>query len=81
VSRRILLSYLGLVLVVLAALEIPLGVQNARTERRDLSAKVDTMRRRSPRSPRTRSNGRCGACWHPWPRSHIGIDRTREAGS
>jgi signal transduction histidine kinase len=41
VSRRILLSYLGLVLVVLAALEIPLGVQNARTERRDLSAKVE----------------------------------------
>jgi signal transduction histidine kinase len=41
VSRRILLSYLGLVLVVLAALEVPLGVQNARTERRDLETKVE----------------------------------------
>jgi signal transduction histidine kinase len=41
VSQRILFSYLGLVLVVLAALEIPLGVQNARTERRDLGAKVE----------------------------------------
>jgi hypothetical protein len=38
VSRRIVLSYLGLVLVVLAALEIPLGVQNARSVRRVLSA-------------------------------------------
>jgi signal transduction histidine kinase len=41
VSRRILLGYLGLVVVVLAALEIPLGIQNARTERRDLEAKVE----------------------------------------
>jgi signal transduction histidine kinase len=41
VSRRILLGYLGLVIVVLAALEIPLGIQNARTERRDLEAKVE----------------------------------------
>jgi signal transduction histidine kinase len=41
VSRRILLSYLGLVLVVLAALEVPLGVQNTRTERRDLETKVE----------------------------------------
>ena len=40
-SRRILLGYLGLVIVVLAALEIPLGIQNARTERRDLEAKVE----------------------------------------
>lgn len=40
-SRRILVGFLGLVAVVLAALEIPLGVQNARTERRDLSAKVE----------------------------------------
>jgi signal transduction histidine kinase len=41
VSRRILLGYLGLVVVVLAALEVPLGIQNARTERRDLEAKVE----------------------------------------
>jgi signal transduction histidine kinase len=41
VSRRILLGYVGLVLVVLAALEVPLGVQNARTERRDLESKVE----------------------------------------
>jgi sensor histidine kinase regulating citrate/malate metabolism len=41
VSRRLLLGYLGLVVVVLAALEVPLGIQNARTERRDLEAKVE----------------------------------------
>jgi signal transduction histidine kinase len=41
VTRRILLGYLGLVVVVLAALEVPLGVQNARTERRDLEAKIE----------------------------------------
>ncbi|HSC73118.1 MAG TPA: HAMP domain-containing sensor histidine kinase [Gaiellaceae bacterium] len=40
-SRRILLGYLGLVIVVLVALEVPLGIQNARTERRDLEAKVE----------------------------------------
>ncbi len=40
-SRRILLGYLGLVVVVLAALEVPLGIQHARTERRDLEAKVE----------------------------------------
>ena len=40
-SRRLLLGYLGLVVVVLAALEVPLGIQNARTERRDLEAKVE----------------------------------------
>ena len=40
-SRHILLGYLGLVLVVLVALEVPLGIQNARTERRDLEAKVE----------------------------------------
>ena len=34
-SRRVLFGVLGLVVVVLAALEIPLGVQNARTARRD----------------------------------------------
>lgn len=40
-SRRLLLGYLGLVVVVLAALEIPLGVQNARSERSDLETKVE----------------------------------------
>ena len=40
-SRHILLGYLGLVIVVLVALEVPLGIQNARTERRDLEAKVE----------------------------------------
>jgi signal transduction histidine kinase len=41
VSRRILLAFLGLVVVVLAALEVPLGVQNARTEQRTLSTKLE----------------------------------------
>jgi len=36
VTRRLLLGYLGLVIVVLAALEVPLGVENAHTARRDL---------------------------------------------
>ncbi len=39
--RRLLLGYLGLALVVLVALEVPLGIQNARTERRDLEAKIE----------------------------------------
>lgn len=39
-TRRLLLGYLGVTLFVLVALEVPLGVQNARTERRDLVAKV-----------------------------------------
>jgi signal transduction histidine kinase len=41
VSRRILLAFLGLVVVVLAALEVPLGVQNASTEQRTLSTKLE----------------------------------------
>src|SRR5207248_1340346 len=41
VSRRVLLAFLGLVVVVLAALLVPLGVQHARTERRDLETKVE----------------------------------------
>jgi signal transduction histidine kinase len=41
VSRRVLLGFLGLVVVVLAALEVPLGVQYARTERRNVEAKVE----------------------------------------
>lgn len=40
-SRRVLLGFLGLVVVVLAALEVPLGVQYARTERRNVATKVE----------------------------------------
>lgn len=40
-SRRVLLGFLGLVVVVLAALEVPLGVQYGRTERRNVEAKVE----------------------------------------
>jgi signal transduction histidine kinase len=41
VRSRILFGYLGLVVVVLAALEIPLGVQFGRNERRTLETKVE----------------------------------------
>jgi len=41
VRSRILVGYLGLVVVVLAALEIPLGVQFSRNERRTLETKVE----------------------------------------
>jgi len=40
VTRRLLLGYLGVTLFVLLALEVPLGVQNQRTERHDLTARV-----------------------------------------
>ena len=40
-SRRLLVSYLALALVVLALLEIPLGVAYARNERHDLSTDVE----------------------------------------
>jgi signal transduction histidine kinase len=40
VTRRLLLGYLGVTLFVLLSLEVPLGVQNQRTERRDLTARV-----------------------------------------
>lgn len=40
-TRRLLLGYLGLTLFVLLALEVPLGIQNARTERRNLEVKVE----------------------------------------
>lgn len=40
-SRRLLFTYLSLAIVVLAALEIPLGAVNARSEKRDLTAKVE----------------------------------------
>ena len=39
-TRRLLLGYLGVTLFVLASLEVPLGVQNQRTERRDVTANV-----------------------------------------
>jgi signal transduction histidine kinase len=63
VSRRLLLSYLALAIVVLALLEIPLGVSHARNQRRDLSARVerdavaiaslaeDSLERRLPAPP------------------------------
>jgi signal transduction histidine kinase len=41
VSRRLLAGYLSLALVVLVALEVPLAVTFRRSERRDLSAKVE----------------------------------------
>jgi len=41
VSRRLLLGYLALTVVVLAALEVPLAIVNARNERNDLTAKVE----------------------------------------
>jgi signal transduction histidine kinase len=41
VTRRLVLGYLGLALFVLVALEVPLGVQHQRTERRDFAAKVE----------------------------------------
>jgi signal transduction histidine kinase len=40
-TRRLLLSYLTLTLLVLAVLEVPLGVTYSRNERRDLEAKVE----------------------------------------
>jgi len=41
VSARLLASYLALTIVVLVALEVPLAIVNARTEQRDLTAKVE----------------------------------------
>lgn len=40
-NRRLLLGYLGITLFVLVALEVPLGIQNARTERHTLTAKLE----------------------------------------
>ena len=69
VTRRLLLGYLGVTLFVLVALEVPLGVQNARTERRDLVAKVahdatalaslaeDAVQSKSPQAARRRRKG------------------------
>src|SRR5581483_6199939 len=41
VSRRFLATYVALALIVLAALEIPLGIQYGRSERRDLSGRIE----------------------------------------
>jgi signal transduction histidine kinase len=41
VTRRLLASYLALTVVVLVALEVPLAIVNARSERQDLTAKVE----------------------------------------
>ncbi|HEY8315538.1 MAG TPA: ATP-binding protein [Gaiellaceae bacterium] len=40
-TRRLLLGYLGITLFALVALEVPLGIQNQRSERRDITAKVE----------------------------------------
>ena len=40
-NRRLLLGYLGVTLFVLLALELPLGIQNQRSERRTLTAKLE----------------------------------------
>ena len=39
-NKRLLLSYLGVTLLVLVALEVPLGIQNARSVRRDLESRL-----------------------------------------
>jgi signal transduction histidine kinase len=41
VTRRLLVGYVGLTLFVLVALEVPLGLQNQRTQRRDLERKIE----------------------------------------
>jgi signal transduction histidine kinase len=65
VIRRLLLGYLGLTLVVLLALEVPLGIQNARTERRDLESKVEhdatSLASIAQTALRTRSRGQLSA--------------------
>lgn len=40
-TRRLLVGYLALTVVVLVALEVPLAIVNARNERQDLTAKVE----------------------------------------
>ena len=40
-TRRLLAGYLGITVFVLLALEIPLGIQNQRSERRDVTVKVE----------------------------------------
>jgi signal transduction histidine kinase len=41
VRRRLLVGYLGVALFVLVALEVPLGLQNQRTQRSDLERKIE----------------------------------------
>jgi signal transduction histidine kinase len=40
-TRRVLVGYLALAVLVLASLEVPLGIQHARAERSDLATKVE----------------------------------------
>ena len=40
-TRRLLLGYVALTLVVLIALEVPLGLLNAHNQRQDLRTKVE----------------------------------------
>ena len=40
-TRRLLLSYLALTLVVLASLEVPLGILNSHNQRQDLRSKIE----------------------------------------
>ncbi|MGH2933671.1 MAG: ATP-binding protein [Gaiellaceae bacterium] len=40
-TRRLLLGYLGVTLFVLLALEVPLGIQNQRSERHDLAVRLE----------------------------------------
>jgi signal transduction histidine kinase len=41
VTRRLLLGYLGVTIFALLALEVPLGIQNERSERHDITVKVE----------------------------------------
>ena len=62
-SRRFLATYVALAVVVLASLEIPLGIQYGRSERRDLTGRIerdaltmatfaeDTLERGLPKAP------------------------------
>lgn len=63
--RRLLLGYLGLTFFVLVALEVPLGIENARTERRNLEAKVEhdatNLASIAQTGVRTRSQAQLGA--------------------
>ena len=65
-TRRLLASYLALTIVVLAALEVPLAIVNARNERQDLKAKLE----REPRA-HSRPEQRYG-------KQHASVRSTRE---
>ena len=69
-SRRLLASYITLTIVVLAALEIPLGIQYGRNEKRDLTNRIardalvmatfaeDPLERGASKAPPQASSGR-----------------------